>query len=203
MTLTIKTSHWFAKLPPGHQRIGISRGTPRGAGAGYRLYRTLAPGPWFHSVGPDEYYQLYRREVLAPLDPRLVVDELATLAGPDVAVLLCFCRPGAWCHRAMAAEWLHQELGLVVPEVGHERCGCDAHPLMPALSARPAAPPAPDLSGYVGLARRVGEHTYRVDRLDPAHPGRVIMVADGADGGEFSTGADSLRHHFPDARPPR
>ena len=142
---SVKTSSWFAKLPPGHQRIGISRGTPRNAGAGYRLYRKLAPGPWFNSVGPDEYYQLYRRDILGRLDPRQVAAELATLAGPDVAVLLCFERPGQWCHRAMAAEWLHQELGLSVPEVGYEELTQDRHPLMPALGAADRVPFQPGL----------------------------------------------------------
>jgi hypothetical protein len=41
--------------------------------AGYRIYRRLAPGPWFNSTSsPQEYERLYRAEVLAPLNPRQV-----------------------------------------------------------------------------------------------------------------------------------
>ena len=70
--------------------------------------RARARGPWFNSVGIDEYYHLYRTEILAPLDPRAVADDLIRLAGGLVPVILCYERPGTgdWCHRAMAAEWL-------------------------------------------------------------------------------------------------
>lgn len=36
--------------------------------------------------------------------------------GPDV-VLLCYEKPGQFCHRRLVAEWFEQELGLVVPEL--------------------------------------------------------------------------------------
>jgi hypothetical protein len=42
--MTVKTASWFTKLPDDHQRIGISRSTPRRMPAGYRIYRKLAPG---------------------------------------------------------------------------------------------------------------------------------------------------------------
>ena len=102
----MKTASWFAQLPDDHKRIGISRGTPRRMAAGYRLYRTLAPGPWFDSVGIDEYYHRYRTEILAPLNPRMVAYELAELAAGSVPVMLCYERPGTgdWCHRAIKPE---------------------------------------------------------------------------------------------------
>ena len=128
----IKTASWFTPLPTDHQRIGISRGQPRGQAAGFRMYRRLAPGPWFNSVDPVEYARLYRAEILAPLDPRAVAAGLADMAGSRVAVLLCFERPddaGAWCHRALAAAWLAESLGIAVPEFGFESLPQDQHPL--------------------------------------------------------------------------
>jgi hypothetical protein len=68
----IKTASWFTKLPDDHLRIGISRGVPRRMGAGFRIYRKLAPGPWFNSVDVDTYCDRFRAEILAPLDPHQV-----------------------------------------------------------------------------------------------------------------------------------
>jgi hypothetical protein len=128
----IKTASWFTTLPDDHQRISISRGTPRGQRAGFRLYRKLAPGPWFNSVGAAEYIDLYRREILDPLNPHQVAAELADMAGGKVATLLCFERAGGadWCHRAMAAAWLAEALGQPVPEFGFETLAQEAPPLI-------------------------------------------------------------------------
>ena len=46
----MKTASWFTKLPEDHIQIGISRGAPRRMAAGYRLFKTLAPGAWFNSA---------------------------------------------------------------------------------------------------------------------------------------------------------
>jgi hypothetical protein len=130
--LMIKTSSWFVTLPSGHARIGISRGTPRGQ-RGFRRYTALNPGPWFHSCStPMEYAVRYYREVLAPLDPEKVVNDLIEIADNDIPVLLCFEAPppsGAWCHRGLVSGWLHDELGIEVTELGHEAEGFGwAHP---------------------------------------------------------------------------
>ena len=138
---TIKTSSWFEKLPPDHLRIGISRGTPRGIPAGYRLFRKLAPGDWFNSVPVPIYRQRYF-EGLSMLDPGEVVDELKTMAGDKTPVLCCFEAPrklSEWCHRAFVSVWLEKELGLQVFELGMEDWGCGwQHPkLPPALRRKP------------------------------------------------------------------
>jgi hypothetical protein len=130
----IKTGPWSTKYPDDHMRIGISRGTPRGQAAGYRVYRKLAPGPWFNSVSVDEYNHLFHTEILAPLDPRTVADELVDMAAGRIPVLLCFERPGhgQWCHRALVAEWLSEALGQSVPEFGFEDMPQREHPLLPS-----------------------------------------------------------------------
>ena len=145
----MKTASWFTPLPEDHMRIGISRGTPRRMAAGYRLYKPLAPGPWFNSVGVEEYYDRYRTEILGALDPRKVRDDLQRLSLGKVPVMLCYERPGGadWCHRAMAAEWLAEALGTPVPEFGYETVPQGEHPLMPPQLRREIAlPDIPDVT---------------------------------------------------------
>jgi hypothetical protein len=119
----IKTGAWSARIPAGHIKIGISRGNPRGHEAGYRVYRTLAPGPWFHSVEAGEFIKRYNA-ILNALDPRAVMDDIARLAGGRTPVLCCFeatddiIAGSCWCHRSLAAHWLHKTLGVTVLEFG-------------------------------------------------------------------------------------
>lgn len=105
----------------GTGRIGISRGTPRGAPAGYRKYAPLAPGRWLWTTDDEATYRDLYFAQLSKLDPARVIADLHRLAG-DCAVptLLCFCNltnPGAWCHRTMCAEWITQKVGLAVIEL--------------------------------------------------------------------------------------
>jgi hypothetical protein len=132
--MEIKTGCWFTDLPTGHTRIGISRGVPLGITAGYRVYRVLAPGRWFNSVGVEEYYHLYRTKILGPLDPRIIASHLVDLARGGIPVMLGYERPGGFdlCHRAIAGAWLAEALGHPVPEVGFEHLAQQGHPLMPA-----------------------------------------------------------------------
>ncbi len=93
-TCCVKTASWFTNLPEGHTKIGISREIPRRIAAGYRMYRALAPGPWFNSVSPPEYERRYKAEVLDRLDPGAVAAELLDLARGGIPVLVCYGRSG-------------------------------------------------------------------------------------------------------------
>jgi len=192
----MKTAFWSTQLPTDHIRIGISRGVPRRTPAGYRVYRTLAPGPWFNSVGPDEYYHRYRTEILAPLDPKIVADDLQRLAGGAIPVMLCFERPGTgqWCHRAMAAEWLAEALGTPIPEFGYENLPQHEHPLLPAQLRLPiATTEIPDVTPYTGRSAMIDGEQHQVIGPDPEKPGKAIIAAGNR---RFSTGIDTLRRHF-------
>ena len=128
------TSSWFTPIPDDHQIIGISRGAPRRQKAGYRRYSALAPGPWFHSVDTEEYVHRYLIEILAPLDPHEVWDDLHRLAGQKIPVLVCYEQIGidAWCHRGLVAAWFADTMGIEVGEFGHVQSGTGkSHPILP------------------------------------------------------------------------
>lgn len=112
----MKTSSWFKYS--GEGRIGISRGLPHRVPPGYRMYRKLAPGPWFKSVDRDEYQRRYREEIIALLDPRQVWDELHVLVAPFEPVLLCFEHDPSGCHRQIVARWFERALNVRVEETG-------------------------------------------------------------------------------------
>lgn len=91
--------------------VAISRGVPRWYKG--RTYMPLAPSWALIKVRDEaEYTRRYKIEVLARLDPRKVADDL----GAD-AVLLCWERPGEFCHRRLVAAWLKETLGMDVLEL--------------------------------------------------------------------------------------
>lgn len=82
-----------------------------------REYKQLAPKYWFFKKykldGDAEFYTAqYQAEVLDLLDPKEVLRDL----GED-AVLLCYEKPGQFCHRRLVAEWLEEKLGIEVKEL--------------------------------------------------------------------------------------
>jgi hypothetical protein len=116
----MRTACFFEYTGPG--RVSIARYAPRKTPAGFRVYKPLAPGPWFNSVSKEEYERLFGAQ-LAALDPQKTWDELVALAGGEEPVLLCWeakndCDTGkTYCHRHMVAEWFQRELGRDVQEV--------------------------------------------------------------------------------------
>ncbi len=140
--IEIVTASWYTSLPAEVVRIGISRGPPRDQ-RGYRMLRVLAPGPWFSTVGEQEFNRLYQQQ-LDQLDPELVYRRLAALAaGQPCAALLCFERPetGQCCHRSMVATWMGTALGIRIPEYGFEHLPPDDHPMMgPSLAGKRRSP---------------------------------------------------------------
>jgi hypothetical protein len=121
----IVTSCWRTDLPANCAPIGISRGVPRRR-SGYRRYAKLEPGKWFSSTGVEEFTRLYHEEILGPLNPEAVVNELQETAGDRIPALLCWESPEPgpqWCHRSLVSVWLWEKLALEVPEFGHEHEG--------------------------------------------------------------------------------
>ena len=115
----MKTASYFTFNGPGS--IGISLGAPREMTIFCGFYRDLAPRREILRMPYLVYRDVYFREILGPLDPKQVVEDLQRLAGEDEPVVQCFERPpfndDNWCHRQMVAEWFGDRLGLVVPEI--------------------------------------------------------------------------------------
>ena len=88
-------------------------------------YKKLAPKYDFFmkwkETHDDEYYvKCYKEQVLDKLDVKQVINELFS-HNPEVQVaLVCYEKPGEFCHRHLVAEWL-KESGIDVEEWYGER----------------------------------------------------------------------------------
>lgn len=85
-------------------------------------YKVLAPKYDFlmaykeREIDSDEYTACFNTRVLKPLDAKDVYKHLTKTYGKDL-VMLCYERPGEFCHRRIVAEWFETELGIKVPEL--------------------------------------------------------------------------------------
>lgn len=96
--------------------ISIARFPPRFSFKGPR-YIDLAPSmsllkAWkSHTIGEEEYTDRFYQETLSRTTPERVLKDLGS-----EAVLLCYEKPGEFCHRRIVAKWLEDALGFAVPE---------------------------------------------------------------------------------------
>jgi len=97
----------------GKNLVAISQGVPKWWKG--RIYKALAPSWYLIKLKDEDTYTQKFNEILDNLDAREVVKVL----GED-AILLCWEKPGEFCHRRLVAEWLERELGIKVPEYGQE-----------------------------------------------------------------------------------
>lgn len=72
-------------------------------------------------ITQERYVELYNREILGRLRVEDVVREIETLSEDRDAALLCYEKPGDFCHRHLLADWLTRESGLVVEEFDQEK----------------------------------------------------------------------------------
>ena len=114
--MKIYTSY-FAKmksLPDNVVPIAICGGLPKWYEG--LSYKKLAPKygfwkEWKDNHEKDEeywknYYILhYNQEVLSVLNPNVLYSDFLNLSGGKDVVLLCYEKPGDFCHRHLVAEW--------------------------------------------------------------------------------------------------
>ena len=110
----IYTSYFakLSKLPSNITPIAICGKSPEW----YKgiQYKKLAPKWSFFSVWKqthdNEYYiKHFNEEVLNTLNVETVIKELYSLAGKNQdndIVLICYEKPGDFCHRHLVADWL-------------------------------------------------------------------------------------------------
>jgi hypothetical protein len=180
-TRQLFTGCWFERYPSECIKIGISRGTPRGTPAGYRLYRKLAPGTWFNSVTPDVYKERYF-DILGQLDPMKVMDEVFSLAKDKTPLLVCYespRKPADWCHRGYVSAWFADTLAISVPEYGFEKEGSGwQHPKLPRAHRREPLPlfKPIDLTGFIGKeATDQNGKVWTVVGPDPDHADQALV----------------------------
>ncbi|MFD1428490.1 DUF488 family protein, N3 subclade [Kroppenstedtia sanguinis] len=82
--------------------VSIARGTPRWYKG--RCYPDLMPEWEWLNATREEYDREFQKR-LESLDPKRVIRELG-----ENAVLLCWCKHNAGCHRRLVAEWLEETL---------------------------------------------------------------------------------------------
>jgi uncharacterized protein (DUF488 family) len=83
-------------------------------------YKKLAPKYWFFAKYKEDhdeqfYTEQFNKEVLTLLSPSKVVLELLVMVGnfkglnyyPEIA-LVCYEKPGDFCHRHLVADWLNK-----------------------------------------------------------------------------------------------
>jgi len=116
----IRTSN-FARSAKLAGAISIARGQPR-FGRRPVSYTQLAPHRQMLKL-PREQYVAQFDEILAGLNPLEVARDLVDLAARENAdpIMLCWESPNVFCHRRMVAEWLENELGIMVPEISLTR----------------------------------------------------------------------------------
>jgi uncharacterized protein YeaO (DUF488 family) len=98
--------------------VSIARIPPRWIPFKGRKYPALAPSKillkaWnYHELTEEEYTERFYQENLSKTTPEKVLKDLG-----EEAVLLCYEKPGQFCHRRLVAGWLEEALGIVVPEI--------------------------------------------------------------------------------------
>lgn len=97
------------------------------------------PPAWEVERLQDEFRRAYLDDVLRPLARRGLTrwaKGLEDLTDPHEPLLACFEKPGEFCHRRLLADFLGQEIGLIVPED-------DTRPRQGDLLSVPVREPAP------------------------------------------------------------
>ena len=78
-------------------------------------YKDLAPKAEMLKMKEGSYTRKFN-EILSKIDPNKVVEELKSISGGHPVVLLCYEKPGDFCHRHLVAEWLAQNTDFEVKE---------------------------------------------------------------------------------------
>lgn len=91
--------------------VAISRGVPKW----FKGEKEVALCPSWALIkntkmGQKEWVRAYYEEVLALLDPIQIAEKM------EGKVMLCWEKPGEFCHRRVVAEWIEKETGIIVPE---------------------------------------------------------------------------------------
>lgn len=101
---------YFAKSAKHPRAIAISVGVPSWYDGD--RYPELAPTRPTLKMLEQDYTRVYLGNILSRLDPIQVANDLG-----DGAVLLCWEKPGEFCHRQIVAKWLRDGAGIECEEL--------------------------------------------------------------------------------------
>ncbi len=100
--------------------IGVSLYTPKYVKVSCLKYVAPHKAMLFGGLSKEKYTELYYKDVLSRVNPKEFLKDVEMLSqGKDVA-LLCYEKPGDFCHRHLLADWLNEKLGLEIKEFGLE-----------------------------------------------------------------------------------
>jgi uncharacterized protein YeaO (DUF488 family) len=63
------------------------------------------------TINEKEYTDRFYQETLSRTTPGKVLQDLG-----EESILLCYEKPGQFCHRQLVGKWLEEALGIAVPE---------------------------------------------------------------------------------------
>lgn len=80
----------------------------------YPQYKRLAPSwsiykEYKDSLDRERYVRRFTAEILSGLDRSEVMRDLENLSDGKDIVLVCYEKPGDFCHRHLIAEWLDKD----------------------------------------------------------------------------------------------
>ena len=94
--------------------VAISLTVPRWLNSPLPNCRELNPKPYMLHMEQEQYTVAYNR-ILDSLSPRQIVEFLEGVSNGKDVVLLCYEKPGDFCHRQLVAAWMNKN-GIVVEE---------------------------------------------------------------------------------------
>ena len=99
-------------LPPDIVPVAICGKSPKGYEG--LQYKKLAPtwqiySDWkFKHHDNNIYTAQFKRQILNNLDPLLVEDMLLAMTNHRTFCLICYEKPGDFCHRHLVADWMRK-----------------------------------------------------------------------------------------------
>lgn len=99
------------KLPSYIVPISICGKAPNGYSG--LQYKKLAPKydffmKWKQNHDNDYYVKCFNEQVLAPLNPQTVLQELKNMANSKDIALICYEKPTDFCHRHLVSSWFRE-----------------------------------------------------------------------------------------------
>ena len=84
-------------------------------------FKILAPKYWFFKKyeedgDKDFYTEAFNHDILNNFKAWEVLNKLKELAGNKLPCLICYEKPGDFCHRHLVAEWLQNNCNIKVEE---------------------------------------------------------------------------------------